>query len=503
MSEAPSKTQRKRSFLLTLGSGQLLTLLTMGAAFLATPFLLRHLGPERFGTWRVMESWLVYFGILTQCVTLTVGFKFVPLLAVRDPVALRRFVNAAWLVVTGSSLLSFVILLALVPILPRFVTVPEGLEQESFWSFVIVVSASVLFAPILLLKVVSEADQKGYWMSAVLAAQSLTTTGLAVFLASTSTGLIGQAVASVGGLVVQASLIGLLVIFSHSWVRLGQPGMAEIKSIVQGTRSIVILGVLGGIASKIEYPLVNSLYGAEVTASYALSQRIFLIYAGLIAGIGNALWAPITDLYSRGEHDILLRRLEQSITGTAVLGFGGSVVVAAFTPAFLRLWVGDGFFLPGSGWAFAVLFPILGLNSLMGWVFAATQHNRDQLYSTSLYFSVGGVAAYLFGRIEAAGVGWGVALGLGVSICVNIWFLRRRFDVSPFRVIRQLVIVAVSALAYGAILMKIVTKFPPTSWFSLLISMGISWALFLGVASLIFIPSDERALLIQRFRKTR
>ncbi len=496
--------RRARAFLLNLTTGQGLSLLTTVVAFLATPIVLRHLGTERFGVWRVLEVWLAYVVLIPQCVGQAAGFLLIPLLAERDPARLRKF--AATFAVLGGlvSAIAATTGLALVPALPWIASAPPELDDERRTAFLITLLAGVPLAPLLLLRTVLDADQKGYLLNGVMAVQSLTVTGLAVWLAVGGNGLPGQAVAAVAGNVVQAVLFAILAHQLYSWARPGWPNRADAVALLRRTSGLIVLAILSGVAARAEYPLVNILHGAEQTAHYSLGQRLFLVYAGFVAIIGNSIWAPAADLYHRGETARLRSQLERAFRGTLAAGAAGAVAIAGVTPSFLRLWVGEGFDPgPVARSGFAVAFPLLGLNILLTWVLAATGQTRAMLVSTTTYFIVTVTAGAGLGSVfGSGGVAWGTALGIGASVAVNLVVARKVFGFAATQAGLCLLCTAAIAAGYGYGFAELVGVFPAFGWLELLIALALGWAGFLVLSWFVILTRDDRNELRRRlFRR--
>ena len=496
---------RTRAFTLTLLTGQGLTMLTLAVAFLATPVLVRSLGAERYGMWRVLEAWVLFVGVIPLCVTHAGGFLLVPLLSERDPERLRRF--AATLAVVGGAVAAAVSVagLVLVPALPWIASGPEELAGERLTAFLIALLAAAPLAPLLLLRCVLEADQKGYLINAVIAAQSLTVTGVAVWLAVGGAGLPGQAVAVSAGAAVQALLFALLAYRRYSWARPGRPSRADAVVLLRRASGLFALAFLGGIAARADY-LLGNLTGAwdgpTETASYNLGQRLFLVYAGLVAAIGNSIWAPAADLYHRGQAERLREQLGRAVRGTAAVAAAGVVAIAAVTPEFLRLWVGEGYD-PGDAarWGFAVHFPLLGVNILLSSVLTATGHTRAMFASSATYCvaTLGGVA-WLGSLSGPGGVAWGMALGVGAAVVTNVGLAGAAFGVPPARVALSLLTTAALGIPYALGLAELLSLAPGMGWAGVIAALAAGWAGFLALGWFLILTREDRDALRSRLR---
>ena len=500
----PLKRSRTRAFLLTLASGQAHSLITMIVGFLATPILLQHLGTERFGIWRVLEVWIAYLGLIPQCIGQAVGFLILPLLTGTDDDRLRRFVATAAVTSAIVAMLAALAGSVLAPALPSIAAVPTGLEAETRQAFLIVIWTTVPLAPFLLLRSAFEADQRGYLVNAILGVTTLLATGLAVLLATSGAGLAGQAVAIAAGVIFQALLFGLLALHLYPWIRRpSRPDWANLRGIIQRSLTLVLLAVLGGVAARIEYQFVIFFEGPVETANYSLGQRLFLVYGGLVAAVGNSIWAPLADLYHRGESVCLREQLGRAIRFVAVAGTAGAITLLATTPSFLRLWVGDGFD-PGplARLGFAVTYPLLGINILLTWVLSATAHNRAMLAGTTTYFVVTLTAGVILGWYHGAGgVAWGTAAGVMSAVVVNLVACRAAFRLPAGRLATELLIIAALAVLHGTGLAELIARLPQLGWLEFFLVLGLGWAGFFVPAVFVVLSREDRLELRARLFK--
>lgn len=496
------RRSRFRAFVLTLVTGQALAVLNTLIAFFTTPLLLEHLGAERFGLWRVLEVWVAYLSLIPQCVSQAAGFLLVGVLAEQDTCRLRRFVGTMIALGSGINFVFAVGGLALLPVLDWLIPAPDTLCGERQTAFLLAVLLPLPLSPFLLLRPLLEADQRGYLVNTVLVAHGLCYSVTAVALAIWGLGLAGQALAQVIAYGVQAGLFTWYCVRIHGWLAT-RPAWTEALVILRRASSLVLLAVLGGVAARLELPLVHRFAGAETAAQYVVGQRLFVVYAGLVATIGNSLWAPAASLFYSGERQQLAQYLSRMAVLTLWSGSAGSAVIYSGTEPFLRLWVGEGYD-PGSltRAGFAVTFPALGVNVLLTWLLSATGHMRAMYLTTVAYFVVTAVASISLGPLMGpAGIAWGTAAGAVAAMSISLVASSMIYGLPGIAVSSRLFITALLAVAYACLFTQLVKWVNPTGWFALIVLFGTGWLGYLLPTWFVVLPQADRSELWRRFRQ--
>ncbi len=500
-SDAPPP-RRLRAFALTVLSSQVHSFLTLLLGFVTTPLLLHHLGAERFGLWRVLEVWLAYLALLPQTVAQGVAFLLVPLLAAGDGAGLRRLAATAWAVGTSVSAAGALAGLGLVPLLPWLLAAPPELAEERRLAFLIAVLGSVPLAPLLLVRSFLEADQKGYLVNVAVSLHAVTFAATAVGLAVSGHGLPGQAAAMLAAGTVQAAVLAVWAWRHYPWARPGWPGRAETAALLGRVAALLLLAVFSGVAARVEYVLVNEYAGAAATARYSVGQRLFVVYGGLVAAFGNSIWAPLTDLFHRQEEERFRRQLERAVRVVAVLGAAGAVAIVAANAAFVRLWVGLGYEPDGRMQAaFAVTYPLLGVNILVTWLLTATGQHRLMLLSTATYCAATLLAGSVGGRWGGpAGVAWGTTAGIAAAVAVNLVAACAIYRLAAGALAWRLLLTAILAVAFSGAWAELVAGLDPQGWVGVLAVLATGWAGFGLLAGAVCLDGGDRAELVRLVR---
>lgn len=502
LSSDTSGRSRIRAFLTTFFTGQILTLVNSLLVFFTTPLLLRYLGSERFGLWRVLEVWTAYLALVPQCVPQAGGFLLVPLLTGGDRTRVMRFVGTMLVLGSVASLLFALGGTALLPWLDVLIPTADELHEEQRLAFLICLLAPLPLTPFLLLRVVLEADQRGYIVHAILAFHALSFTATALGLAAIGAGLPGQALAQSAANVVQAALLAGIVWRLYGWL-LAWPDADDARALVQRAAALLLLSVLGGIAARFEYPLVNFVAGAEATTRYAIGQRLFSIYAGLVAMIGNSLWAAAAYLFFAGEKKLLAQRLVLAIVATFWLGTAGAAVIYGGTTPFLRLWVGEGYD-PGplTRLGFALTFPVLGVNIVITWVLSATGHMRAMYIITICYFMVTAICSIALGvSFGTAGVALGTAAGAIAAACTSVTASIIIYELPWVTTVLRLAGLTIVAVIYGFGCVQLFAWYGQQGWIELITLFAALWSGYLLLTWRLALSRTEQGELLARLRR--
>lgn len=473
--------------------------------FVATPYLLRWLGEERFGAFRAASDWFVYLGLLE----FGVGGALLALLAkgigsgddqaVRDTLA----VGIRWylwitlaIVLVGSGLA-----LSIARLVPVNDALAEDLKRGAF----------IGILPFLLLpfgapfKALTDSRQRGYWLHALLLLQSLSITGASLVLAALGWGITGQFVAlMIGALFFNAPLIwdgfrrfpGLL----RSAVS-GPPNPEAERNLRQLNTPTLIYNLAGRFSFETDNIIVALMLGPVRVVPLFITQKLVIMAQGQLTNVGNASWAAMAELHFRGEHELFNQRLIQLTSLVAVLGIAGLVPVGLYNEFFVGRWVGAEFYA-GSWITLVVTCNAFAraIVALWGWCFGGTARTpllvRASVAEALINVVVSVVLTWQLGLI---GPVIGTSVGLGA---VSLWYLPtllgRVFGTSVKHLAGAVAAPLAFAVPYTALVWWFAERYPPTGWFDLAAKLAVWPAVFLVVWWLLMLDRSAKAATVQR-----
>jgi O-antigen/teichoic acid export membrane protein len=471
------------------------------AGLITTPLLLRYLGDERVGAYRVAAEWAGYLALLDFGITGALQVTLARALGTGDRAGVAAAVRAgarAGFLLAGLSAACGLGLAAAAPYMLRGMS-PEVAGELRVGLLVALVG--VFWAPLIAFRPLAEAGQRGYVVQVALIAQCWLTAGLAVGLAAAGVGLPGQflAVALGNGVATLILVWDALRRYPEILAR-AAPAVAL---PVAFSGSMFAFNLLSRIGLHSDAIIVGLTLGPTAVVAFAVTQRLLLLADMQVMALGTAVWPALAELHHRGEAERFNRRLTQLTRWTGVLGFALIVPLAAATRPFVGLWVGSDRYggdllvaaTAGYVWAHTVA-------ALWGWPLVTTGRVRSVL---PIYF----VGIPLNVAVSVGGSLWigvaGPALGSAVSVAtVWLWWLprllRREFG-TPLRPLAGAVVRPVflgAPLAVGLFLLS--AEFPVDElaipvwarWVVLAGAMAAVFAAYLVLAWFLVLPREDR-----------
>lgn len=493
--------------MLNFASSTISTAVVLVAGFVATPFVLRWLGEERYGAFRAASDWFSYLSLLE----LGIGGALLALLAR----AVGRGDTGATLatLATGARWYLRIVLgmfaagLLLAAAITELVPVSAD-HQSDLRRGILVALLGVLLLPFgAPFKALAESRQRGYQVNALLLLQALAITGTSLVLARAGMGITGQFIA----IVVGALVFNLPLIVSG--VR-GQPGLfrsafrdrpdadaqRELSSL---NRPTLLYNLAGRFSFETDNIIVALLLGPVAVVPLFMTQKLVVMAQGQLTNVGNASWAALAELHFQGHNEVFNRRLVQLTGVVAVLGVAALVPIAVYNRFFVALWVGAeqyaGLWVTVIAAASALLRAVV---ALWGWCFGGTART-PMLVRASLIETAINVAASVFFTYQFGLAGPLMGTALAISL-VSLWYLPkllREVFGTPLDALARAVAAPVAlGVPYGALVWWTADAYPPAGWLQLGGHLALAGSMFLVLWCTLTLDRQERAQLWHRVR---
>jgi O-antigen/teichoic acid export membrane protein len=507
-------------------TGLALAGVTVTISLVTTPLFLRWLGEEKFGAFRTVIDWTGHLGVLE----LGLSGALIPLLVQalsRGPDAVRAVLGVGIRVYLKLLPLMLAAGAAMTWLIPNLVPLGAAATQDlkgGCW-FALLTFLAVPMSPF---RALAEAGQRSYLINGLLILQALVATGLGLLLAWMGWGITGQCLAlSLGSVVfltflardglgrypsnqnAQGDPTQLRTLTPIAGAAPEQPGSTaqEIRRQVRKLNGPSLLQYLcGRIGLYTDNTLIAFFWGPAQVVPFFLTQRMAFLAQTQLQGIGNSSWAGLVELAMKGPPGVFQRRLIELSSLVMILGTAVMTSLAAFNRPFVSLWVGpQGYGGDGVAILAAANGILLALFSLWGLVLCGAGHVSRVVPGVVAATSVN-ITASVIGTI-AVGLP-GPLLGTFLSfLLVNTWFypmlLRQHFQVELPKLLRAVVSPVLVGLPYTFLIWWIARIHPPQNWMTLAFEAGCSALMYLVLAWVTILKSEERAEWIGRLRLTR
>jgi O-antigen/teichoic acid export membrane protein len=477
-----------------LASGGMLVL-----GFVTTPLLLRWLGAERLGAFRAASDWAGYLALFDMGLAVALQVLFTRAYSRHDPretttalaVGLRAYVRVcAFMLLAGSALA--LAITWLVPVSPEW----AGSLRLGFAIGLL----PVLWLPLGAFRSLAEGSQRGYVVSGLLLLQSTLIAAFSLLFAWLGLGIPGQFLAAAIGSA--AFSAGLAWRCRHAVSGLRDalrsapqegPLNAELSSLKWPS---LVQNLCGRLSMLTDNIIICGLLGPAEVVPFFVSQRLVTLAGGQVTQVGTNTWAPLAELHYQGKRDVLNERLIELTRVTAVLALAAVIPTAVFTPAFVRLWVGEDYYgghlLP---WLAAGNAFLLAVLSVWGGLFSGAGLLRRLLASqvTQSVLNVGvSVLATWYAGLPGPLIGTFVAMS-GVYLWWWPVLLRECFG-TPLRPLAGAVLRPLCVAApYAVALQLVAAASPPAGWLAVAAALGGSALAYMGLAWLLVLDPQQRS----------
>lgn len=461
---------RTRNSAWNMAGGILFTGVSIACGLLATPWLLRWLGAERFGAFKVLTDWTGYLVLLDLGLGGALLACLAPAVGIGDEDAVRRVLATGRRAYFGVAALTLAAGLTLVVVLPFVLHAPH-LTMRELRAAVAVAVAPVLMTPLLVFRALAEARQRTYLLSLLMTGQTVLTTALCLWTAHAGWGLVGQSLAAA------AAQVPVLLVLTRDGTRafgrirrLPPADRRSHSALWTLRRPSWIHSLADRVGLVSDNVVIAWLLGPLSVTPFFLTQQLPMLAQFQLRGVSNATWAGLVELHARGEEEVFRQRLME-LTGL-ISGLGAAILgpIAAYNHHFVRQWVGAAadageivtLLACVNAWLWALFslwsWPILGTGNIARWA-----PYSGAFILVNLPISVG--ATHLFGL---AGPLLGSTAGF---LLIDAWamprVLKRVFRLSPAGLWQAALAPLRWGLPFSAVVWYLAHTHRPAGWAAL------------------------------------
>jgi O-antigen/teichoic acid export membrane protein len=476
-------------------------------AIVTAPLLLRWLGQERYGAFRVTLDWLGYLALLE----LGLGGALPPLFAKAvgqtDILAIRRTMSAGIRAYIGVGLFGSILWMGLTLINTKMVPIDARFSSDLQVGWIIVAVTRLLTSPLAPFRPLMESCQKNYWIDGFVILQSLCVMTTSVLFAWMGWGITGQCL----GLGLGSVLFYLAIAWKASRDFPGiltqalqvKPNAETWQAIRSLNRPTFIRQMCFQVGVLSDGILVALVLGPEMVVPLVMTQRLCALALTQLRAIAGASWAGLVELQTKNRSELFNQRLIELTSLLTILAVGSLVPIVSYNRHFVTRWVGEQYYV--SDWLTIIAAGnayLLALTMLWNWCMVGTGQVRE-LVTVSVYSTVINLAISLL-LIRPLGV-VGPVLGTFLAfLSTHLWYLPillgRHFGTSGALLVKSIAVPLGWGLPYGGAIWWISRSHVPWGWFGLLAEMAIAALAYWVIAWKAIFNDSQRANFLARAR---
>lgn len=315
------------------------------SSLLLAPFLLGHLGPERFGLYQIARQLVAYFLLLNLGIAGSVVRFTSQAVAARDDARVNAVINSAMALYLGIALAGLVAGLATGYLAPAFFRVDSGYVAEThglIWALGVWWALGILASPA---RAVLIGQQRYGWLNLVMAAGWLLALALIVGLfefGQVSLLTVGLAFATAAGAELCAHL-GLVRRLQPSlrWA-LGRADRRVLRQL-GGFGAWNLLFTIGGLFLWwTDSIVIGRLLGPAAVPLYALPFMLITLGRVAVTGLSTPL-VPLAAAQARADAGGLATTLVRSTRNAMILMLASTGLLLVAAEDVFRLWIGPAY----------------------------------------------------------------------------------------------------------------------------------------------------------------
>jgi O-antigen/teichoic acid export membrane protein len=487
----------KNSFVLLLG-------------FFSTPLLLKYLGSELMGNFRLIGDWLSFVSIIELSISTIFLAELRKLLHHTDDTVIHKNLINESLISYGKGLL-WIWLICLVLYFPFINSskVSDLLIFDTTTGYILV-SLAFVFLPLTPMRLYLEVIERSDLVNYLVSIENLVVISLSLFFAYLRFGVTGQAAAFFLGCTLSYFLIWWFfkVKFpSYKFEWRGEKNLNWKKALKAKVRDSLALNIFHSLSLNSSNIIVAIFFSAKEVIPFFLTQRLSQIAFDQTANIGNAAWASVVskikDTNEVEAKEIFKQRFYEVTKVICLSCAAFSVPIIIWNGDFMSLWIGEAYY---AGPAITILACFLSLsNSLISFwkqILNAYGKISEQLWPTFIQAIVSiGLSVTFTSYFGLLGPLLGIASTFMIYQCWQfLYLLKKHLDLSIFSLSLRIFPTIFFTACFAFLTYKIKHFFLlPISWTNMSLQVGLSFILFIASSYLILLTKSERKIWSQRF----
>lgn len=338
--------ERHRLIILSTLTSAIAKGMTIVTALISVPLTLHYLGPERYGMWATMSSFL----IMLSFADLGIGNGLLNAVASaygRDSRQdIRRYVSSAFLVLTTIAATIIVLFAAVyrhVRWFEIFNVQSDLARAEAGPALAVIIVCVALGVPIGIVQRVQTGMQRGFIANLWQCLASLLGLIGLVIAIHLEGGLPWLALAFVGAPLC-ASVINSVLFFRRLEPDIAPSSMSvsrDAVTVIVHTGFLFLgLQIAASVILASDNIFITQVLGPEAVTQYSVPERMFFLITSIAAMALSPLWPAYGEANARGDRVWVKRTLKRSLVISVSFAAIATSLLLLIGPLIIRIWVG-------------------------------------------------------------------------------------------------------------------------------------------------------------------
>lgn len=294
------------------------------------PYLVRVLGPEKFGLVSFGQSLIAFFVLFVSY-----GFDFTATRGISisrdDAIAVNRITSCVWTVKALLSVIGFIIFVLLSFLIPKINEI----------SLLLIILYGIVIGQVLFPRWLFQGKEKMGAISIInISVRGLVTICIFLLIRDPKDYLVYAILLSFQGF--GTGLVGALYVITKFNIKIVRPSWINVKEVLVEGGTIFISNLSHALYNSGNSFILGLLTNFTVVGYYSAAEKIVMALLGLFTPISNAFYPRFSKIASSSRNEVLLwgYRLMYIMGG---VGFLTSVVMFFGAPIIVKLALGDGY----------------------------------------------------------------------------------------------------------------------------------------------------------------
>jgi O-antigen/teichoic acid export membrane protein len=332
----------------SVGSNWLGTIVTIGAAYVLTPFAIHTLGVERYGVWALIASITGYLGLLMLGVPMAAVRHLAQHVAKGDQDRVNTVIGSCAALYLGAGIVALIVGAALFEFFAATYPIPAPLQSDAYLAFA--VTALYIAAGFLglLPEGVMAARDEFVRRNAVRTASVLLRVGLTLMLLRLVPSLATLAIIQLGCLAFDFSLSWLLIRrrYPHTRMSLRACEWSVVRGILSFSVYVLLLQAGARLSFETDALVIGAFLGVETIPYFTVANSLIIYLMEFIVAIAAVVMPTATRLNEqqrRGElTDVVLKWSKIALSLTLM----GGLFLLLLGSRFIAWWIDPSFEQP-------------------------------------------------------------------------------------------------------------------------------------------------------------